>query len=81
MVDRQKQRARSAANYAVRSGKIQVAGECQLCGEGGPLRLYIPDYSKPLDVVPVCVTCRSMMQAVLEGRPISVTARQLRGMA
>lgn len=49
--------ARSILNNAIKAGKVSSPGECSICGESGPVEGHHEDYTKPLDVVWVCVAC------------------------
>ena len=37
--------------------KIPLSPECESCGGGGLLHRHHPDYSEPLKIVTLCVTC------------------------
>ena len=56
----EKQKARDAINWLVRSGQKVPATQlvCIYCEEAAS-QYHHPDYSKPLDVIPVCVMCHS----------------------
>lgn len=58
--NREKQRAHSAAHKAVLSGKIQNKPACQKCGAPPPLEMHHEDYSKPLDVLWLCIPCHAL---------------------
>jgi hypothetical protein len=53
----QKIKAHMVLNYAVTSGKIIRPETCISCGAGGRIEGHHPDYSKPLEVIWVCVPC------------------------
>jgi hypothetical protein len=46
-----------AVHRAVKSGKLVVERECQLCGSNENIHLHHEDYDRPLDVVPLCRVC------------------------
>ena len=59
----EKQRAKDAANNALRSGKLKRKTKCELCGIGGLLHKHHSDYSKPFDVVWLCPKCHKKVGA------------------
>lgn len=52
-----KQRARQKFLYAVRKGLLVRPEECEKCGETGRIQGHHPDYTKPFDVVWLCMMC------------------------
>lgn len=50
-------KARETVNNAVKAGKIIRPTLCQDCGNGGRLHGHHADYSKPLSVEWLCVSC------------------------
>lgn len=54
----EKRKAQKAVTDAVRSGKIPrvTSMKCKMCGNAAK-EYHHDDYSKPLDVVPLCVSC------------------------
>lgn len=50
-------RAQTAANNAVRAGRLQKPSLCENCGQPGRLEKHHPDYSKPLLVAWLCKPC------------------------
>lgn len=65
-----KQAAHSAVAVAVRRGDLPRARDCQCADCGGPAIEYEHrDYTKPLDVVPICRRCN-----LLRGPAIGSTA-------
>jgi ribosomal protein S27AE len=55
--------AKSAAQYAVRSGKLTRPDTCERCGAGGAIHAHHDDYSKPLDVRWLCGDCHMFHHA------------------
>lgn len=53
----EKIKARSALDYAVRSGRVVRPDRCEACGGVGPVEGHHPDYALPLDVVWLCRRC------------------------
>jgi hypothetical protein len=53
-----KYKAHQKVQYAIRSGKLQKSSECicQDCGKAAN-QYHHEDYSKPLDVIPLCKHC------------------------
>lgn len=57
--------ANSRANDAVRSGKIKIKTECEHSGTSGvPLEKHHEDYSKPLEVIFLCVPCHGKTRRI-----------------
>lgn len=42
---------------AIRRGELRRPGTCSKCGASGKIHGHHPDYSRPLDVVWLCVNC------------------------
>jgi len=51
--------------YAVKTGKLIKPLYCEKCGENKPLQGHHHDYSKPLDVLWVCLTCHCQIHKKL----------------
>lgn len=49
--------ARAKLQYAVRLGRVVKPDHCSSCLNGGKIQAHHPDYSKPLDVVWLCIKC------------------------
>jgi hypothetical protein len=52
-----KARAHNALNKAVQEGRLQRPAACQWCGAGGRIEGSHRDYSRPLEVLWLCVSC------------------------
>ena len=53
----EKYRAHRALNHAIRGGKIIKPLNCEHCGRNGIIHGHHMDYSRPLDVMWLCVKC------------------------
>lgn len=51
--------AGSLLNYGIRIGFVEKSSICTICKKEGEIEGHHPDYSKPLEVVWVCVECHS----------------------
>ena len=49
--------AHNAAARAVKAGKLNKPSNCEVCGDDGRIEAHHNDYSKPLEVVWLCVRC------------------------
>ena len=58
--------ARTALGNAVRDGKVQRLGACEICGSTRWVHGHHHDYSKPLDVWWLCAQCHRQLHAVME---------------
>lgn len=56
---KEKMLAESKVDYAVKNGKIKRPNKCAVCGVLCKPQAHHPDYSKPLEVVWLCVSCHS----------------------
>lgn len=56
-IEPEKYNARNIVNYAVKSGKLEKSTTCSVCQSEGRIEGHHPDYSKPLEVVWLCVIC------------------------
>jgi hypothetical protein len=56
--------ARQKVKQALRIGKIVRPGECEICGEDRELQAHHTDYTKPLDVVFLCVSCHASVHSL-----------------
>lgn len=66
-----RRKAHSIVNYALRSGQIKKAEHCLNCGAGEGLEAHHPDYSRPLDVVWLCVPCHRQTHAMIKSYRIA----------
>lgn len=41
--------------------KVQAKPECEHCGSTGKLHKHHPDYSKPLEVITLCIPCHEIV--------------------
>lgn len=55
----EKYKAHYTVNNALKRGEIMKAKECRICGSQTKLHAHHADYSKPLDVLWVCIDCHS----------------------
>ena len=53
----EKRHAKDALRHAVDRGQVQKPSQCAWCGSSASLQAHHEDYSKPLDVVWLCVPC------------------------
>jgi len=58
----EKYKAHCALNNALRDGKINKPGHCELCEREGVLHGHHYDYSYPLDVIWLCAECHGQIQ-------------------
>jgi hypothetical protein len=72
-LDPVKEKARKAAYYAMRSGKIKVPDECEMCGSPAEFQLHHEDYAKPLEVVRICEGCHRLMHTVIRQQSLPIT--------
>jgi hypothetical protein len=61
-----KQRARNQLNEAVSAGRITRPEVCEECGAGGKIQGHHEDYSKPLEVNWLCISCHANIYTTLE---------------
>jgi len=52
-------RAHYAVSNALKRGDLTKADTCRICNSNGKLHAHHADYSKPLDVLWVCVDCHA----------------------
>ena len=65
-------RAQNAVNNAVRDGRLKKPEACEVCNTPGLIHAHHHDYSRPLDVVWVCVKCHRDLhhqESLKEARP------------
>lgn len=60
-----KNRAHVTFGNAVRDGKLHRPENCSHCHDTGRIEGHHPDYSKPLEVVWLCVACHRNLHAML----------------
>lgn len=58
-----KRAARVAVGNAVRDGKLIKPPECEVCSMPADVHGHHDDYTKPLDVIWVCVPCHALIHA------------------
>jgi len=59
-------KARNILSNAVRDGKIKKPDRCSHCHANTWLHGHHPDYTKPLEVVWLCVPCHRQLHALLD---------------
>jgi hypothetical protein len=64
----EKPRAREAVRSALRKGQIVRPSRCQHCNQECKPQAHHEDYSKPLDVVWLCVSCHTQIHRAAETR-------------
>jgi hypothetical protein len=47
--------------------RIKV-GKCSACHRISPINRHHPDYSKPLETIPLCVSCHKKVHLTLKGK-------------
>ena len=57
--DPDKYRARTAVGNAIRDGRLVKPDRCSECGDSGVIHGHHEDYTKPLEVLWLCVPCHS----------------------
>jgi hypothetical protein len=62
---------------AVRSGRVLRPENCEKCGKAGRLHAHHEDYSRPLDVHWLCVTCHRRLHAGLPISPAAVSVERV----
>ena len=68
-LDPLKLRARELLSYAVRSGKLVRPKKCQKCLKKHYVQAHHEDYSKPLDVIWLCISCHGKVhRKIREGK-------------
>ena len=63
----EKYRAHCAVNNALRDGRIKRKVRCEDCGKKGPLHKHHEDYSKPMEVIWLCVPCHKAAEKKKQG--------------
>lgn len=64
--DRRADRARNMVNNAVRDGRLLRPDRCSHCHTVGMVHGHHHDYSRPLDVVWLCVPCHRQLHAFMD---------------
>lgn len=59
-----KHKARAAVSYALKMGRLTKPTECTRCGSESRIEGHHPDYSKPLEVLWLCVRCHKIEHGV-----------------
>jgi hypothetical protein len=73
-----KEKARRLVAQAIDNGVLKRPRECDQCGRGGMIHGHHEDYSKPLDVIWLCVSCHAkehsgdkfLVKMLLNSKPI-----------
>jgi hypothetical protein len=60
-----RRKARAKVMYAVMIGKLGKPSDCEVCGTTGRIEGHHLDYSKPLEVSWLCVSCHADYHRVL----------------
>lgn len=55
-----KNKARAVTRNAVKTGKLEKPLQCSMCSQELPLDAHHDDYSKPFDVLWLCVICHKI---------------------
>lgn len=61
--DRSPRVARYEVEKAVKSGDLKIPPECESCGHQKKLEGHHEDYSKPLDIIWLCMSCHRIVHA------------------
>lgn len=64
--NREKSRAHSAVEYALKTGKLTRPELCESCGKAARVVAHHPDYSERLSVVWLCSVCHQMLHRHVE---------------
>jgi len=67
--------ARGVVNNAIRLGKIKKGLNCQFCNIMEDLEAHHSDYSKPLEIVWLCVKCHRSLHKSLNRRGKNASCR------
>jgi ribosomal protein L34E len=71
--------ARLAVFRAVQAGRLVWAGTCELCGGNGRMHHHHQDYTRRLDVIPLCRACHRTVHGHLNrGEPDGLQKVRLR---
>lgn len=54
---------------AIKAGILEPAKACDICGSTRNLEYHHPDYSKPLEVVPLCRSCHKLLHTGVRQLP------------
>ena len=74
--NKEKWLARSKARYAVKIGKLIKPDRCEVCEKkaaGHALQGHHEDYSKPLEVTWLCISCHADADRELESKNLPTT--------
>jgi len=69
-VEAVKKKARSRAEYLVRTGAVKKPAECELCGRDGHLEKHHPDYTQPDLFQFWCVRCHRRFHRCFSRRTV-----------
>lgn len=57
--------SRGILAYAVKQGKVIKPTVCSFCGNGGKIEAHHADYSKPMEVIWLCIKCHHALHSPL----------------
>ena len=68
--------AKNAVSNAVRDGRLVKPEACWYCGKGGRIEGHHADYSRPLDVIWLCVECHKEVHRMTDEICLGQSSRQ-----